>query len=182
MVKVHKPDLSRLVFQSLPVSYSYSTLNKLNIPPLSRIRATALPSVLRLILCFALCCLGSVGGFPDQTAGGEDSAFSVDLVAGEMSEQSEDEGGMIRINADFDEKNKNEKGNPLADYQPDEKEGHRILAGDPNLMDGSLSVEGSGEGKWRLTFPEKVKVWRKTEGETFEVFSTAAGDRFRIVM
>jgi peptidoglycan/xylan/chitin deacetylase (PgdA/CDA1 family) len=29
-------------------------------------------------------------------------------------------------------------------------------------------VKGSGKGKWRLTFPENVKVWRKTEGDEYE--------------
>ncbi|UCB53002.1 MAG: polysaccharide deacetylase family protein [Candidatus Zixiibacteriota bacterium] len=85
-----------------------------------------------------------------------------------MSEESEDSGTVIRVNADFDEKNRNAKGNPLADYQPDEKEGHRITADDPNLVDGSLSIDGDGRGKWRLTFPENVKVWRKTEGDEHE--------------
>jgi peptidoglycan/xylan/chitin deacetylase (PgdA/CDA1 family) len=143
-------------------------LNKLNIPPLLREKAAALPCAVLLILCLALWRSAAGAESPDHNAGGENRAFSVDLVAGEMSEEAGDSGVVIRVNADFDEKNKNPEGNPLADYEPDEREGHRITPDDPNLMDGSLSVEGSGKGKWKLTFPDKVKVWRKTEGDEFE--------------
>jgi peptidoglycan/xylan/chitin deacetylase (PgdA/CDA1 family) len=80
-----------------------------------------------------------------------------------MSEQTEEEGALIRVNADFDEKNRNADGNPLADYQPDEGEGHRIMPDDPNLVDGALSLNGAGKGKWRLVFPEKIKLWVKAD-------------------
>ena len=99
----------------------------------------------------------------DTTAG-----FSLNLVIGGMSEEAEDSGTVIKINADFDEKNRNAAGNPLADYQPDEKEGHRIVGDDPNLLDGSLFIKGSGKGEWRLIFPESVKIWRKEEGSKYE--------------
>jgi hypothetical protein len=85
-----------------------------------------------------------------------------------MSEQTEDSGGVIRVNADFDEKNRNAEGNPLADYQPDAKEGHRIAPDDPNLMDGALSVEGTGKGKWRLIYPDKIKVWLERDSSAYE--------------
>ena len=88
----------------------------------------------------------------------------MNLVVDGMSEEAEDSGGVIRVNADFDENNMNAEGNPLADYQPDEKEGHRITADDPNLLHGSLLVSGSGEGRWRLIFSENTKVWRKKKG------------------
>jgi peptidoglycan/xylan/chitin deacetylase (PgdA/CDA1 family) len=94
--------------------------------------------------------------------------FSVNLVIGGMSEEIEDSGAVIRINADFDEKNRNAQGNPLADYQPDEKEGHRITPDDPNLMDGSLLLSGAGNGKWRLIFPDKIKVWVKGDSSEYE--------------
>jgi len=76
--------------------------------------------------------------------------------------------GVIRINADFDEKNRNAAGNPLADYQPDAKEGHRITPDDSNLLDGSLSVIGAGKGKWRLIFPDKIKVWVEADSSVYE--------------
>lgn len=99
---------------------------------------------------------------------GRVQGFSVNLVIAGMPEESEDSGTVIRVNADFDEKNNNAEGNPLADYQPDEKEGHRIVGDDPNLMDGSFSIKGSGKGEWRLIFSEKVKVWRKGDGSKYE--------------
>jgi len=81
-----------------------------------------------------------------------------------MSEEKEDSGGVIRINADFNEKNRNAKGNPLADYQADAKEGDRIIDGDSNLKDGSLSIqEESKRGKWRLIFPDNIKIWQRRE-------------------
>jgi peptidoglycan/xylan/chitin deacetylase (PgdA/CDA1 family) len=108
--------------------------------------------------------LGSPQPDPEDRTPG----FSVNLIVDGMTEESEDSGGVIRVNADFDEKNINEKGNPLADYQPDEKEGHRIVGDDPNLMDGSLLVDGWGKGKWRLIFPENIRVWKKKEGGKYE--------------
>jgi peptidoglycan/xylan/chitin deacetylase (PgdA/CDA1 family) len=97
----------------------------------------------------------------------------VNLVVDEMWEGSEDSGGVIRVNADFDEQNKNKEGNPLSDYQPDEKEGHRIVGDDPNLKDASLKIRGEagagrggsfpGKGRWRLIFPENVRVWEKID-------------------
>lgn len=85
-----------------------------------------------------------------------------------MSEEDDERGGMIRVNANFDEKNKNPQGKPLADYQPDRKKKHRIVEGDPNLMDGSLSINGSGKGRWRLIFPGNIKVWRRANGAKYE--------------
>ena len=88
----------------------------------------------------------------------------VNLVVDEMSEQAEDSGGVIRVNANFDEQNRKADGNPLADYQPDHMEGHRITPDDPNLKHGSFSVDASGKGRWRLVFPENIKAWKEEEG------------------
>ncbi len=86
-----------------------------------------------------------------------------------MSEEDEENpGGLIRVNADFDEKNKNAKGNPQADYQPDEKRGHGMVEDDSNLKDGSLALGGVGKGKWKLNFPENIKIWRKSKDSTYE--------------
>ena len=90
-----------------------------------------------------------------------------------MSERTEDSGTVIRVNADFDEKNKNKEGNPLADYQPDQKKGHRIVPDDPNLLDGALSVMGAGKGKWRLLFPDRIKVWAKRESSDHEELTSS---------
>jgi len=131
-------------------------------------KAAALPWVLCLVLDLALC--SSVLGVesPEKSEGRKDPAFSVNLIIDRMSEGAEDSGTVIRVNADFDEKNNNKEGNPLADYQPDQKRGHRITPDDPNLLDGSLSVVGSGEGKWRLLHPDKIKVWLKRDGSDYE--------------
>lgn len=106
------------------------------------------------------------------------SRFSVNLVVDSMSEEMEDTGGVIRINSDFDEKNKDAKGNPLADYQPDVKKGDRIEEDDPNLKDASLSIEGeSVKGKWRLTFPENIMIWEKShDGRYVELISSKFQD------
>jgi peptidoglycan/xylan/chitin deacetylase (PgdA/CDA1 family) len=105
--------------------------------------------------------------FADRDAKEDTPGFSVNLMIAGMSEETEDSGSVIRINADFDEKNRNGEGNPLADYQPDEKEGHRIMEDDPNLMDGELSVDGFGKGEWRLVFPENIKVWVKEDSSKY---------------
>jgi len=98
------------------------------------------------------------------------SSWAVNLLVNGMSEEAEDWGGVIRINADFDEKNKNAKGNPLADYQPDEKRGHRIVEDDPDLMVGSLSIKGeSVKGKWRLIFPDNIMIWEKSSKAKYTV-------------
>ena len=88
----------------------------------------------------------------------------VNLIVDFMSEEKEDSGGVIRINADFDEKNRNAKGNPLSDYQADAEEGDRIVEDDSNLKDGSFSIQGeSKRGRWRLIFPDNIKIWQRSE-------------------
>jgi peptidoglycan/xylan/chitin deacetylase (PgdA/CDA1 family) len=76
---------------------------------------------------------------------------------------------VLRINADFDEQNKNQQGRPLADYQPDFQHGHRIRYDDPDLKDLELLISGAAEeGRWRLVFPDNVKVWLKTDDTTYD--------------
>ncbi|MGB2979956.1 MAG: polysaccharide deacetylase family protein [Candidatus Zixiibacteriota bacterium] len=110
---------------------------------------------------------------PESDPEGTTQGFSVNLVIAGMSEETEEGGTVIRVNADFNEKNRNAEGNPLADYQPDEKKGHRIVADDPNLMDGALFIEEPGKGKWRLIFPENIKIWRKEEGSGYQELDTS---------
>jgi peptidoglycan/xylan/chitin deacetylase (PgdA/CDA1 family) len=104
--------------------------------------------------------------------------WTVNLVINRMSEEAEDTGGVIRINGNFDEKNKNSRGNPLADYQPDEKKGNRIVQDDPDLLDGSFSIEEeSVKGKWRLIFPDNVMIWEKSaKGKYSELTSSKLSD------
>jgi peptidoglycan/xylan/chitin deacetylase (PgdA/CDA1 family) len=108
----------------------------------------------------------------------DNPTWTVNLVVNGMSEEAEDSGGVIRINANFDEKNKNTQGHPLADYQPDEKKGHRIVEDDLDLLDGSFSIEGeSVKGKWRLIFPDNIKIWGKPgKGKYSELISTKFSD------
>ncbi|MGB7063435.1 MAG: polysaccharide deacetylase family protein [Candidatus Zixiibacteriota bacterium] len=110
---------------------------------------------------------------PDSGPEGTTQGFSVNLVIAGMSEETEDSGTVIRVNADFDEKNRDATGNPLADYQPDVKGGHRIVADDPNLLDGALFIEETRKGEWRLIFPENIKIWRKEEGSGYQELDTS---------
>ncbi|UCB53003.1 MAG: hypothetical protein JSV10_02625, partial [Candidatus Zixiibacteriota bacterium] len=128
-------------------------LNKSSILSAWRKKEIFLPLASLLILLSGFFYSRAILSSPDLDSEGTTQAFSVNLVIAGMSEETEDSGGVIRVNADFDEKNSNPEGSPLADYQADAKEGHRITADDPNLIDGSLLVDGTGEGKWRLIFP-----------------------------
>ena len=142
--------------------------NKSSISPACRKKEMFL-SIISLLLVLSSFPHSKVSASSSNVNKGEATrGFSVNLVIAGMSEETEDSGTVIRVNADFDEKNRNANGNPLADYQPDEKEGHRIVADDPNLLDGALFIEGPGKGKWRLIFPEKIKVWVKGDSSEYE--------------
>jgi peptidoglycan/xylan/chitin deacetylase (PgdA/CDA1 family) len=112
----------------------------------------------------------------------DNPTWTVNLMVNGMSEEAEDSGGVIRINADFDEKNRNAQGNPLADYQPDEKKGHRIVEDDPDLLGESFSIEGkSGKGKWKLIFPDNIIIWGKSsKGKYSELISSKFSDEVAI--
>ncbi|MFH1335718.1 MAG: polysaccharide deacetylase family protein [Candidatus Zixiibacteriota bacterium] len=115
----------------------------------------------------------------DSEQENDNSTWAVNLVVNGMSEEAEDSGGIIRINAGFDEKNKNAQGHPLADYQPDEKKGRRIVEDDPDLMDGFFSIEGKSiKGKWRLIFPDNLMIWEKSAKGTYnQVISFEFSDK-----
>lgn len=106
----------------------------------------------------------------------------VNLIFDDLSEEKEDSGEVIRINANFDEGNQNARGTPLADYQADENLGHRIIPNDSDLKDGLLSIKGeSSKGNWKLIFPEKIKIWRKSnEGEYTELTSKQLSDEVKV--
>ena len=89
------------------------------------------------------------------------SLIDVDLIVNGMPEDFEIiRGEVLTVNANYDEQNKNEQGKPLADYQPDANQGHRIVKTDSNLLDAQLYIGGeSVRGKWRFVFPDKIKVW-----------------------
>jgi peptidoglycan/xylan/chitin deacetylase (PgdA/CDA1 family) len=123
----------------------------------------------------------SLSDTPNKSQKKEDQKLSIDLLIDGMSEEEEEGGGMIRVNADYDENNENEEGNPLVDFQPDQIAGHRITADDPNLLDGSLTVDGPGKGKWRLTFPEKVRIWRRTDDSSYtELISSKSSEEVKL--
>jgi peptidoglycan-N-acetylglucosamine deacetylase len=170
-MKIQRSDLrteSRLnTFPSIPSPYP--------LPKGERGNHTRL-ILFSFFLLFGLCsiplnaCLEASEEKPNQAT----SRFVINLVVDSMSEEMEDTGGVIRINADFDEKNKNTQGNPLPDYQPDVKKGDRIEENDPNLKGASLSIEGeSTKGKWKLTFPENIIVWKKSGSGKFEKLISA---------
>jgi peptidoglycan/xylan/chitin deacetylase (PgdA/CDA1 family) len=125
--------------------------------------------------CLTFFLLLSILAFPfaakssEQNSPDENSGFRIDLRARGLTQKEEDEGLLLRVNADFDEKNQNEQGHPLADYQPDFQHGHRIRYDDPDLKDIDLSISGpSAEGRWRLIFPDNVKIWLKTDDTTYD--------------
>jgi peptidoglycan/xylan/chitin deacetylase (PgdA/CDA1 family) len=99
-----------------------------------------------------------------------------------LTEEEEDQGIVLRINADFDEKNQNEQGHPLPDYQPDFQHGNRIRYDDPDLKDLDLLVSGpAAEGRWRLVFPDNVKIWLKTTDTTYdELISSAFSQKTKL--
>ncbi len=124
--------------------------------------------VLTFPLCLAYCSAKLSGSGRTQVP--DTDRQVVDLVIGQVSEETEDTAGsVIRVNADFDEKNRSKEGNPLADYQPHEKHGHRIVGDDPNLEDASLSIAGeASRGRWRLIFPENIKIWIQSDDSSYE--------------
>ena len=88
--------------------------------------------------------------------------------------EEESDGAEIRINADFDENNKNAANKPLEDFRPDATAGHRIVGDDPDLLDGTLTIQGyNAQGKWKMIFPDQVKVWRQDEANWIAVTSDA---------
>jgi hypothetical protein len=143
----------------------FPSLKRFHIPLNMRKSAALVFLLLLLTSPYCLLSSGAEGGATGQSSQSTGSMFLINLVVDEMSEQTEDSGGVIRVNANFDEQNKNADGSPLADYQPDHMQGHRISPDDPNLKHGSFSVDTSGKGRWRLIFPEKIRVWREEEGE-----------------
>ena len=120
-----------------------------------------------LLLCVLPFCAGAQE--PKQSSADEGSEFRIDLRVRGLAEKEVDEGVVLRVNADFDEQNKNEQGRPLADCQPDYEHGYRIRYDDPDLRDIDLWVSGpSAEGRWRLIFPDNVKVWLKASDTTYD--------------
>jgi peptidoglycan/xylan/chitin deacetylase (PgdA/CDA1 family) len=85
--------------------------------------------------------------------------------------KEESDGAEIRINADFDEDNKSASGKPVEDFRADASAGHRIAPTDPDLLDGRLKIDPATTppltGTWKLTFPDKVKVWMQ-DGSTWQ--------------
>jgi peptidoglycan/xylan/chitin deacetylase (PgdA/CDA1 family) len=142
----------------------------LKIPPTFKKTGVLLFPGIIFLLCFDLATCHSESRASKETEVIQTSSLVVDLrLSGVPEEKEEGEGGVLRVNADFDEQNKNERGNPLADYQPDDKQGHRIRHDDSDLLNASLFIHGdSTSGRWRLVFPENIKAWAKTGDTTYE--------------
>ncbi len=142
----------------------------MKIPPPFKKTGILLSLSIATLLCFGLVTSYSEPRASEEIEVVRAPGLVVDLrLSGVPEEKEKDEGGVLRVNADFDEQNKNKRDNPLADYQPDEKQGHRIRHDDPDLLNASLFLHGdSTSGRWRLVFPENIKVWAKTGDTTYE--------------
>jgi peptidoglycan/xylan/chitin deacetylase (PgdA/CDA1 family) len=159
-------------------TYSKGERNEISSSVLSRLlhksSAVFLPFVMTIYFFFCFFSSPTLLNAAPSEQKKNNSSWTVDLVVNGMSEEAEDSGGVIRINANFDEKNKNAQGTPLADYQPDEKKGQRIVEDDPDLLEGSFYIEGeSVKGKWRLIFPDNILIWGKSaKGKYAELISS----------
>jgi peptidoglycan/xylan/chitin deacetylase (PgdA/CDA1 family) len=139
----------------------------LKIPLFSK--SPSIAAFLTFLLLLWIFAFPSTAKASEQSSAGENPVFSIDLKARGLTEKEEDQGVVLRINADFDEKNQNEQGHPLADYQPDFQHGYRIRYDDPDLKDVDLSVSGpTAEGRWRLIFPDNVKIWLRVSDTTYD--------------
>ncbi len=90
-------------------------------------------------------------------------------VDGKDENEEETPGAFIPVNGDFDEQNIGSDGQPVPDYTPQYIGAgqwiDRIVAGDDELRDATLKIEGPAmTGRWKLSIPDSVMVWR-VEGE-----------------
>ena len=84
----------------------------------------------------------------------------------------------VSLNDNWDEQNHDAVGSKVADNAPDSVAGNRIVATDVDLADVSLSLNGAAQatGRWKLVFPDKVKVWQSNGGAFTPVVSDVESD------
>jgi len=96
-------------------------------------------------------------------------------ITGLPGDDEFDPGGTVSQNRDHDEENQDAGGNPVPDNRPDAAAGERIVLPDSELLTAQLNLQGEWglQGTWRLTFPNRIKVWREQQGNWVEVVSGA---------
>ena len=102
----------------------------------------------------------------------------IDLIVDTADEKTEDTiGGWLIVNHGYEEDNSDLDGDVIEDNQADANAGDRIVASDEDLRDASLNLMGEGKGKWTLTFPDTIKVWKSgSDGKYKQVVSGEASD------
>lgn len=104
---------------------------------------------------------------------------SVDVrIEGLAERDKKDQGGVVAVNDNFDEGNKDSNGNPVPDNQPDATANDRIELDETkehDLRKATLKLDAAGvNGTWKLTFADKVKVWKVENGVFTKVTSGQA--------
>lgn len=84
-------------------------------------------------------------------------------------------GGIAR-NDGYEEGNTSAGGNSVRDSYPDYLAGDRINPKDWAIKKASLSLHGVGRGRWKLVFPNHIKVWRSVQGKYRQVLSGVAAE------
>jgi hypothetical protein len=94
----------------------------------------------------------------------------VNLIIDGLAECDEDTiGGIVAVNGDYDEGNVDPRGSAIPDSEPDTTAGHRIVPEDADLTSATLEFSGFQglPGTWKLTFPDKVRVWHEKQSGLF---------------
>jgi hypothetical protein len=95
--------------------------------------------------------------------------YGVDLVVDDVTEKDEEtKGSWVVLNENYEEDNGDAKGYLINDWQPRWNETTRkfedyIVPSDEDLCSAFLKLDGpaGGRTKWKLEFPDKIKVWKK---------------------
>jgi hypothetical protein len=130
------------------------------------VRVSTAPGDVTISLEYDCIGIGTFDFYDEVTA----TVIELDLDLDGTAEYDElDPGKIVLINDDFDENNEDISGNTVPDNQPHYNGSayvHRIVDNDPELENGRIHLNGSGvTGRWKLTFPDKIKVWQNTTTE-----------------
>jgi hypothetical protein len=109
--------------------------------------------------------------------------FKCNLEMKDLSEEDEETNGrIVLLNNDYDEANENPAGTKVGDHMADHSAGDRIVEGDKEVQDAKLVLNGANlSGKWKLTFPGKVKIWEdKGSGNFDELTSGTESDEISL--